>query len=70
MAIPEAVLRDWELLSEQNKADVCNYIGELLKRQTGERVNPVRKLGTLAYRFRGISDDFDDPLSGFNEYTE
>ena len=29
-----------------------------------------RKLGLLADRFRGISDDFNDPLPEFEEYMQ
>ena len=33
-----------------------------------EEYHPKRKLGMLSDRFRGISDDFNDPLPEFGEY--
>lgn len=72
MAMPESLLREWELLNEQNRQHARSYISLLLSRQNEkkQRVNPPRKLGTLANRFHGISEDFDAPLSEFEEYLE
>ena len=72
MAMPESVLQEWELLNEQNQQEACSYISLLLSRQNDgkQRVNPPRKLGILADRFHGISEDFDVPLSDFEDYLE
>ena len=69
MAMPESMLRNWELLTEQNRAQIQNFVDFLLAQQQGEkRKNPRRKLGVLEHRFRGISEDFDAPLPEFEEY--
>ncbi len=35
-----------------------------------EEKNQKRKLGMLSDRFKGISDDFNDPLPEFGEYMQ
>ena len=35
-----------------------------------EEQRPKRRLGLLSDRFRGISDDFNDPLPEFGEYMQ
>lgn len=72
MAMPESLIRDWELLNENNQKQARSYIHLLLAQQeeTGQRVNPPRKLGLLAHRFHGIAEDFNAPLPEFEEYMQ
>ena len=39
-------------------------------REIREEKNQKRKLGMLSDRFKGISDDFNDPLPEFGEYMQ
>lgn len=70
MAMPEALVRDWERLNERNQAQARPYIRALLREQLNEqpRENPPRRLGVLSERFHGMAEDFNDPLSEFEEY--
>lgn len=72
MAMPESLIQDWERLNEQNQKQARSYISLLLaqQREKGQRANPPRKLGLLAHRFHGIAEDFDAPLSEFEEYLQ
>lgn len=72
MAMPESLVRDWERLNDQNQAQARSYIRLLLARQREEqpRENPPRRLGVLAHRFHGIAEDFNAPISEFEEYME
>ena len=68
MAMPEVMLKDWELLNEQNQRQTLAFMRFLLSQQEEDRADPPRRLGALAHRFKGIADDFDAPLPEFKEY--
>ena len=68
IAMPEALVQQWDQLNEQNRKQAQSYIRLLLDQQEQEtpRIYPARKLGVFADRFHGISDDFNEPLPDFN----
>ena len=62
-------------LSPEQQTAVYQYVLFLINTPSvevtiHEEPHPKRRLGLLADRFKGISDDFDDPLPEFGEYMQ
>ena len=62
-------------LSPEQQTAVYQYVLFLVNNPSVEVIihedkHPKRKLGMLADRFRGISDDFNDPIPEFGEYMQ
>jgi len=62
-------------LSPEQQTAVYQYVLFLVNTPTVEVTihkehHPKRKLGMLSDRFRGISDDFNEPLPEFGEYMQ
>ena len=63
----------FQKLSPEQQTAVYQYVLFLIENPSAQvPVHPEkpvkRKLGMLSGRFRGISEDFDDPLDAFGEY--
>ncbi len=65
----------FQKLSPEQQTAVYQYVLFLVNTPSvevtiHEEQHQKRKLGLLADRFKGISDDFNDPLSEFGEYMQ
>lgn len=56
-------------LSSDMKKKVMDFVSNLKKDQDKSKVITARPFGALKGKIR-ISDDFDDPLEDFKEYTK
>lgn len=65
----------FQQLSPEQQTAVYQYVLFLVNTPSidvsiHDEIRPARKLGLLSDRFRGISDDFNDPLPAFKEYMQ
>lgn len=73
MSYDGAMQTAFEMLSPEQQNAVYQYVLFLINTPSVEMVVhekslPKRRLGPLSDRFRAISNDFNEPLSEFEEY--
>ena len=72
MAIPEAVLRDWEILNREDQDQAAQYISLLAYRRRHERAQCEQGKPHIQFDvWKGqieLLDNFDDPLPGLEDY--
>ena len=75
MSYDGAMQTAFQKLSPEQQTAVYQYVLFLVNNPSvevtiHEEQRPKRRLGLLSDRFRGISDDFNDPLPEFGEYMQ